>query len=416
MNAFLRIWAATLVVLALLVVGLNLLVDPYDVFGTPRIAHFSMLKPGAKNHALLAKTYQEARAHPVTVLIGSSSSHIGLDVDAPTWPASMRPIYNYGIPGGYATSTSLHTLQQALVDGGVKNAVVALDFQNFFVPEGPVGAGSEDDRRYRTLPDGSPNPYRPLQVASDMFLSLATMGALVDSVKTIIGQSNSGLLNLAPNGSSTESDFVDAARADGMHDLFAQKDDFEADRAMALKRIMANWRGNLPNLDIIRKIIALAHAHGVKLTLVLTPHHADAFEIYWRLGLWPRVEQLKVELAKLVAEAGGDVVLWDFMDYSKFSTEAIPPAGDRRTQTQWFWEPTHFKKPLGAIMVGNMFGQGAPAFGAGLTPETVAARNAEVRAQRQQRVCVDTGAKLLTSLAAPMPEGCALASASRGPT
>jgi hypothetical protein len=416
MASFLRTWIAALAVLALLVVGLNLLVDPYDVFGTPRLAHISLLKPGAKNHALLAKTYQEARAHPVTVLIGSSSTHIGIDADAPAWPASMRPIYNYGIPGGYATSTSLYTLQEALINGGVKNAVVALDFQNFFVPEGPPGATSEDDRRYRTLPYGSPNPYRPLQVASDMFLSLATMGALIDSAKTIISQSNPGLLNLSPNGSSTESDFVDAARSDGMHDLFAQKDDFEVDRAVALKRIMETWQGPLPNLDIIRKIIALARAQDVKLAFVITPHHADALEIYWRLGLWPRVEQLKVDLAKVVAEASGDVVLWDFMDYSPFSTEAIPLAGDRQSQTQWFWEPTHFKKQLGAIMIGNMFGQGSPAFGVRLTPETVTARNAEVRAQRQQRVCGGTGAKLLTSLTTPIPDGCAVASVSRGPT
>jgi hypothetical protein len=416
MASFLRTWIGTLVVLALLVVGLNLLVDPYDVFGTPRLAHISLLKPGPKNHALLAKTYQEARAHPVTVLIGSSSTHIGIDAEAPTWPEAMRPIYNYGIPGGYATSTSLYTLQEAITNGGIKNAVVALDFQNFFVPEGPPGAVGEDDRRYRTLPDGSPNPYRRLQVASDMFLSLATMGALVDSAKTIIGQSNPGLLNLAPNGSSTEADFVDAAHADGMHDLFAQKDDFEVERAAALKGIMATWQGPLPNLDIIRKIITLARAHDVKLTFVITPHHADALELYWRQGLWPRVEQLKVELAGVVGEQGGDVALWDFMDYSPFSTEAIPALGDRHTPTQWFWEPTHFKKQLGAIMIGNMSGQGGPAFGAKLTPETVVARNAQVRAQRQERVCVDTGAKLLTSLTTPIPDGCAVASAARGPT
>ncbi len=67
-------------------------------------------------------------------------------------------------------------------------------------------------------------------------------------------------------------------------------------------------------------------------------------------------------------------------------------------------------------MIGNMFGQGVPAFGARLTPETVADRNAQVRAQRQERVCVDPGAKLLTSLSTPIPDGCAVASAARGPT
>ena len=415
MMSFLRIWIGTLLALALLVVGLNLLVDPYDVFGTPRIPHISLLKPGPKNHTLLAKTYQESRAHPVTVLIGSSSTHIGIDAGAPTWPATMRPIYNYGIPGS-DTSTSLNTLREALAAGGVKNAIVSLDFQNFFVPERPSGTTSEDDRRYHTLPDGSPNPYRPLQVARDIFLSLATMGTLIDSAKTIIGQSTPGLLNLAPNGSSTESEFADAARADGMDALFAQKDGFEVEQAMRLKRSMANWQSPLPNLGIIREIIALARTHDVKLTLVIVPHHADALEIYWRLGLWPRIEQFKTELAAVVAEQGDDIALWDFMDYSDFNTEAIPPAGDRRTPTKWFWEPSHFKKQLGAIMIGNLFGQDVPAFGAKLTPQTVAARNAQIRDQRQVRVCVDAGARLLTSLTTPLPDGCIVASATRGPT
>jgi hypothetical protein len=415
MTSFLRIWIGTLVALALLVVGLNLLVDPYEVFGTPRLPHISLLKPGPKNHTLLAKTYQEARAHPVTVLIGSSSTHIGIDADAPTWPASMRPNYNYGIPGS-AASTSLDSLRESLAAGGVRNAIVSLDFQNFFVPEPPGGTMTEDDRRYHTLADGSPNPYRPLQVARDMFLSLATVGALTDSAKTIAGQSNPGLLNLAPNGSSTESEFADAARADGMYALFAQKDGFEVEQAMRLRRSMANWQGPLPNMNIVREIIALARTHDVKLTLVIVPHHADALEIYWRLGLWPRIEQFKTELAAVVAEQGHDIALWDFMDYSAFNTEAIPPAGDRRTPTKWFWEPSHFKRQLGAIMIGNIFGEDVPAFGAKLTPQSVAARNAQVRDQRQVRVCVDTGARLLTSLATPLPDGCTVASAARGPT
>jgi hypothetical protein len=415
-RSFLRTWIVTLVGLALLVVALNLLVDPYDVFGTPRIRGISLLKPGPKNHALLAKTYQEARVHPVTILIGSSSTHIGTDAAAPQWPAPMRPVYNYGIPRGYATSTSLSTLREALTAGGVRYAVVALDFQNFFVPEQPSSGMTEDDRRYHTLPDGTPNPYRSLQVADDMFLSLATMGALIDSLKTIGGQENPGLLNLAPNGSSTESDFVDAARSDGMHDLFAQKDDFELDREQGLKTVMARWQGELPNLDIVRNIVALARAHHVKLTLVLTPHHADALEVYWREGLWPRVEQLKVELAAIAAQGEDDVAFWDFMDYSGFSTEAIPAAGDRHTQTHWFWEPTHFKKQLGAIMIQRMFGEGAPEFGARLTPENVADRNAQVRSQRRARVCSDMEAPLLTSITTPLPDGCSQVPVPHGPT
>jgi hypothetical protein len=416
MTSFLRIWIGSLVVLALLVIGLNVLVDPYDVFGAPRLAHISLLKPGGRDHPLLVKTYQEARIHPVTVVIGSSVTYLGIDSTAPEWPTAMRPVYNYGIPGGYSASTSLSTLREAITAGEVKNAIVFLDFQNYMIPEQSVAAMSEDDRRYHTLPDGASNPYRSWQVANDVFLSAGTMGALVDSVRTIVGQRNPGLLNIAPDGSATESDFVDAARADGMYDLFAQKEAFEVGRATGpLKRIMQDWKGPLPNLDTVRAIIALAKAHDVTVTLAIAPHHADALELYWRNGLWPRMEQLKAELTDVAAEQY--VALWDFMDYSKFTTEPVPAAGDRRTQTRWFWEPTHFKKQLGAIMIQRMFGQGPPEYGARLTPETITARNAEVRAQRQVRVCVDTGSKLLTTLTTPPPpDGCALASASRGPT
>jgi hypothetical protein len=402
---FILIWLVSLLVLAAVVAGINLLVDPYEVFGTPRLPGLSLRKPAAKNHSMLAKTYQVARAHPVTVLIGSSSTHIGIDAADAAWPQAMRPVYNYGIPGGYATSASLSTLREAIALGGVKYAIVFLDFQNFFVPERAGATASEDDRRFHLLPGGAANPDRPGQLASDMFLSLATMGALVDSVTTVLGQRDPGLLDLAPNGSSTEADFINAARTDGMYDLFAQKDAFELERATGLARVMSGWKGNLPNLEIVSAMIALAQAHDVKLTLVITPHHADALELYWRTGLWPRVEQLKTELADVVASRGRGVVLWDFMDYAAFGTETVPRQADRHTALKWFWEPTHFKKQLGHIMIEEIVAAEAPQFGAMLTPQTVAARNQAVRAQRRAAVC-GGAAVLLTALAERIDDGC----------
>jgi hypothetical protein len=403
---FLAVWAASLVALGLSVTGFNLLIDPYDVFGTPRIAGISVIKPAAKNHALLAKTYQEARAHPVTVLIGSSSTHIGIDAASDEWPPAMRPVYNYGIPGGYATSTSLRTLQEAVSAGGVRNAIVFLDFQNFLVPESPGGEPGEDERRYRVTYDGSPNPYRAEQMASDRFLALGTMGAFLDSLHTVAVQYVRDALNLAPDGSSTEADFINAARSDGMHDLFEQKNDLESQRAAGLKRSMAGWKGPLPNLGIVSAMIAYARSRDVTLTLVLTPHHADTMEVYWRNGLWPRIEQLKSELAALAAATDPKVAFWDFMDYSPYATERIPPAGDRRTPTTWFWEPTHFKKRLGAIMIGRMFDKAPQDFGEALTPDNVDARNAAVRSQRQAIFCEGKADGLLTRTTQHMSDGC----------
>jgi hypothetical protein len=419
-RSFLVMWSTSLMGLALLVGAINLLVDPYDVFGTPRIAAINRFKPASKNHAMLAKTFQVGRAHPVTVVIGSSPVHIGIDASAPTWPAAMEPVYNYGIPGAYETSTNLRTLQEAVATGNVENAVVFLDFQNFFSPDNPDRdpALEEGDRRFRFRPDGTPNPDSQIQRINDRFLAIATMGALIDSVTTVASQGRPNVVNLALDGSGNEADFIDAARNDGMYDLFAQKNSFEAERAGKVAPIMAGWHGALPDMDVVAVIIAFARVHGIKLTLVIAPHHVDALELYWRAGLWPRVEQLKRELTTLAAAQGegpgAAVTLWDFLDYSSFNTEPVPEAGDRRTPTSWFWEPTHFKKQLGEVMIQRMFGGDAPLFGTVLTPNNLAEHNARVRADRQALVCERKGV-VLTALESPPGDGCAQTKVAHGP-
>ncbi len=414
---FIRLWSTSLLVLVLLTVGLNVMVDPYEVFGTPRIPHVNLLKPAAKNHAMLAKTYQVVRVRPKTVVIGSSPVYIGIDAFDPAWPARMRPVYNYGIPGGYATSTGLNTLQEAWYAGGLENVVVFLDFQNFFVPEQPNVAVTEDDRRFHLLPDGRLNPLRKLQVARDMFLASATMGTLIDSAITFAGQGNAGLLNLAQDGSATASDFINAAHNDGMYDLFAQKHAFEAERVSLLQQKLAQWNGPLPNVDTVASFIALAEAHHLHLILVIAPHHSDGMELYWHAGLWQRVEQLKMELAVLTARHTETVTLWDFMDYSDFATEFVPRPGDRTTPTKWFWEPTHFKKTLGSIMIKRMADPGTQAFGERLTPDNAQARNDEVRAQRKALIC--EGRQITLDLISHPGNKCPPgldAAAQRGPT
>jgi hypothetical protein len=168
-------------------------------------------------------------------------------------------------------------------------------------------------------------------------------------------------------------------------------------------------------MDAVAAIIAFARAHDVKLTLVIAPHHVDALELYWRAGLWPRVEQLKTELAALAGTQDGAVTLWDFLDYSAFNTEPVPWAGDRRTPTSWYWEPTQFKKQLGEVMIQRMFGSDAPPFGIMLTPDNVAGRNARIRARRRAVVC-ERRSPVLTTLEAPAGDGCAQAEAPHHPT
>jgi len=96
------------------------------------------------------------------------------------------------------------------------------------------------------------------------------------------------------------------------------------------------------------------------------------------------VEQIKVDLAALIAKAHSDsITAWDFVEYSPYTTERVPPPGDLVTKMKWFWETSHFQRALGDIMLHRVF-EGTPAdFGVPLTAATVEARNQSVRDQQR---------------------------------
>ena len=51
------------------------------------------------------------------------------------------------------------------------------------------------------------------------------------------------------------------------------------------------------------------------------------------------------------------IIFWDFSGDSSFIHEAIPAAGVRSGPLQWFWEPAHYRRQLGDLMVNAMLSE-----------------------------------------------------------
>jgi len=409
---FLVTWSVALVAILATVVAVNTVVDPYDRFGWQRISGINLLKPAVKNHSALTKAYQVERARPVTAVLGTSRAYLGIDAGSPAWPRSFNPVYNYGLPGTTMGRSLLRELWQAWGTGRLRHVVAILDFPAFFAPDPPVG-DDEDQRRLMFLDSGAPNNGRQAQRLDDAFLSTFSLAALADSVTTILSQGGGDrVLNLRVDGTSTEADFLAAARAEGMNAVFAQKDEFNLSRIPGFQRLLADWQEPMPNMDIIQEMIKFCRDHDVTLMLILAASHVDELEIYRRAGLWPRVEQIKVDLAAIVAEADSDTVtVWDFVEYAPYTTEKLPPAGDIVTSSRWFWEPVHFKRALGEVMLRRVFAGTPDDFGARLTPATVEARNQFVRDQQRRFIGWHLACELkVQEKCAPPPDASAEAS------
>lgn len=409
-SRYLVTWSAALLALLACVAVVNIVVNPYDLFDFPRIAGINVLKPAIKNHAALTKAWQVERARPLTAVLGTSRVYLGINAASPEWPVSFRPVYNYGLPGTNMSRSLLRELREAWSTGNLRHVVAFLDVPAFLEADQPVH-GEEDERRLKFLDNGAPNTAWREQRWHDEFLSTMTLAALTDSLRTVLAQGGGAeVLDLRADGTSTDADFAAAARAEGMNAVFAQKDEYDLSRIPAFQRTLANWHGLMPNLGVVREMIQFCREHDITLTLILGSSHADGMEIYRRAGLWPWVEQLKIDIASLVAEAHSDgVTAWDFVEYAPYTTEKLPPPGDRVTPIHWFWEPVHFKMALGEVMLRRVF-SGAPAdFGAPLTAATVDARNRAVREQQRgfigwQLACETKPSSICAAQSAPATE------------
>ena len=117
----------------LLLAALAVAVDPYDVFGSPRLPGINTVRPLYETHVPVAKPYQVRRIRPEAVILGSSRAEVGLDPRHPGWAG--KSVFNFGLPSASSYEVMLAFLH-AQAGAPLKQAVVGLDFfsYNIFFP------------------------------------------------------------------------------------------------------------------------------------------------------------------------------------------------------------------------------------------------------------------------------------------
>ncbi len=381
---FCQVWLAALLAVVALVGAINALIDPYLVIGAPRIAGLNAVKPEVETHGQLAKDYVIARVHPVGVLLGDSKVDIGVDPDSPNWPAESRPVFNYGVPGEAVVGV-IANLRRAIALGSLRRALVLIELEHFMAPA--EADGVQPPELAMTPPSGLQDIR---QRASDLLLATLSLDALRASILTVAAQGRPDTWNLSPAGATGEGGFRAMVATDGTAALFLQKDSYLAQRTAHLAAGLSALPGaGLSHLDALADMIALCRRNNITLDLAIAPFHADYLEALDQAGLWPRYEQAKQELTRLVAAEGGDSVrLWDFLGYDAYSTEPVPGASDRGGSTNWFWEPSHFKRVLGEKILATIY-RDAAGYGVRLTPDTIGVRlatEAQAKAVYQARI------------------------------
>jgi hypothetical protein len=379
---------ATAFGLALAVIALNVLVDPYRMYGTPVIPGWTALKPRIYQQTGIAKTYQLERVVPRTLLLGNSRVEIGLNPKSREWPPNAQPVFD-AAEDGTGLPLALEMLREAIAVRVPDTVILGLDIIDFLqdpTPPGAQGAPPDADaRRFLVRSDGKPNRQRPLQIWRDRIATTLTISALYDSLATLLDQNPRTSATMTLRGFNPLHQYRVYAARSGYHELFAQKNAvYEAQFHRYPAPDFAD-PFRYSSFRCLRRIIELTARHRIRLILYIHPYHADFLEILHQVGLWPSFDNWERALTRVVAledrKLSVKVPLYDFAEYDRYSTEPVPPPGDLHAKMRWYWESGHYKSALGDQILARIFGK-IDHFGSLLTPSDIDGKLAAIRAAR----------------------------------
>ena len=353
------LWLAVVLVFLCFMAAFNYLVDPYGMFDTARIQGVNAVKPAAGSHVRLAKPYQVSGYAPRAIISGNSRPEMGLNPANSCWPEPLRPVFNLALPGA-SVYMQARMLQHAVAGSDVGLVLWGLDFLDFLKRHG--GSGSQQhwppgrmeiEDRLLVNADGSENRDYSRKRLQDYLQTVFSLDTVKDSLNTLSRQGNRHSSSIRRDGFNPALDYLEIIAWEGQGVLFQQKNS-EISRMFSREGLNLYHEETRWSLEFesVRRLLQFARGQGVTVTLFINPYHADYLLTLEHAGRWPQFEAWKRELASLANEFS--VELWDFSGINHLSTEQAPAPGDKQTILKWFWEPAHYRREYGDLLLGRM--------------------------------------------------------------
>jgi len=353
MQHYLRIFSGMLLAVITLAAACNVLVDPYQMSGSTLLQRWAGLKPLFGDNHVLGKPFVVRQRQPQALIFGTSRENHGIDPNHSAWPVASQRTYNLAMDA--ANMADIERLfEHASQVTSLAEVVIALDFLNMFDSSVP-GADNFDTS---LLVSAEHSAFAASFNAARYFVSWPM---LRDSLATLLHQ-DAGLVEFDHSGRRNALVFERAAQRFGQHHMFEYSEIkyLRARLPLPPARRYVPQDANGPTLRHLARILDRAAAAHINVRLYITPVHARQLEVYRTLGLWEALEQWKQDV--LATACGGGLrrtrqgfEVWDFADYSTFTSEAVPATGDTKARMQWYWESSHYRTPLGDKVLDRIF-------------------------------------------------------------
>jgi len=360
------------------VAGINWFVDPYGFFNSPVVSGVNALKPEMGFHEKELKAHRVTTLRPDGLILGASTSDVGLDPANSGWKAKQT--YNLAVGQG-SILLAQQFLQHAASFAAPRQVVLGLELAmfnpNLQVVKGltpsslAVNAQGERNRDY------SPLNFYAKALSLDMLRSSVATAAVNRGKPAPMADQRAigefGQMNPASfpvNKWKVYPQRFQPRIAEHVRNYWAPIDQFVA---------IKEFSGTAP-FAALEHILRMACEQDIDMHIVLSPVHAyipEAKRLAGLWGLWERWIKAIVLLSEEVASRNDcrAVPVWDFSGYNDITTEVIPRSSKAALAPHWYWDAVHYKKPAGDKLLKRIFsGQQDPDyadFGVRLTSANV---------------------------------------------
>lgn len=322
----------------LLLVGFNLVVDPYSVRPADAFLRLRLKsRKSIEKNEYLHKAYAVANARAETVYFGSSRVCLGLPADDELWGSRT---YNCGLTAAEPEEV-LAYLRHALALGGVKRVVFGMDGLSYLGTQVPPP--TFDPALLLTKPG---QRMRPAFASPGIF----SMGAVGDSLKTLVRQRYPDQITYAK----------------GVRDPDGIRRDINGDSEWAAGKVLDILQGQLTRIaahdpatdalriDYARAMAALCKERKVEVVVLFLPIHQRYLEAIEAKGLLPRVEAVKEQVKAAFQDAGlSSIAIYDFSKDQPHSLDMSFEEPGSKTW-KWWWEASHFRAEFGRELIQQM--------------------------------------------------------------
>jgi hypothetical protein len=368
------------IILLFSIATFNWFIDPFGMYWSPVIESVNTVKPEAATRSRITKAYQAEKVNPQILIVGNSRVEMGLNPVSEAF--SGKTVYNQGMPGASVEMQIDYVIDTIANNNGIERILIGVDFVDFLLNKQQVQSDSNKSLpgyAFRLSSLDQYNESAKFERLKEKISLVFSLDAFSASVSTLL-QQKSTVSSIVSNGFNTASSYIGIMNTEGIKPLFKQKIT-ELSSKLKRKSALLTSSDKAPYSPIfaqLGRLIDSANKQKIKVDFFINPYHISYLHTLSANNQWHNFELWKKTLVDYLAEKQGEQFsLWDFSGFNTIINEPVPLASPKK-QMQWFWEPAHYKKELGELILFTLLKHDkvnphtVNAFGVQLSSENIA--------------------------------------------